>query len=72
MLYRPDLEGMLPERQFNPPPPLPEALGAWSVAVNLAEIYWSRVSQAQNISAPFRAIAAQNQAALAKYRRQFA
>lgn len=72
MLYRPDLEGTLPERQFNPPPPLPEALGAWSVAVKLAEVYWSRVAQAQNISAPFRAIAAQNEANLAKYRRQFA
>lgn len=71
MLYRPDPEGALPERLFNPPPPLPEALDAWSVAVELAQIYWARMAQSVGISASFRAIAAQNQEIVAKYRQQF-
>jgi len=72
MLYRPDPEGALPERVFNPPPPLPEALESWSVAAELAAIYWTRVAQTPSISAPFRTIASQNQEIVAKYRRQFA
>jgi len=72
MLYRPDPEGALPERAFNPPPPLPESLEPWSVAVDLTEIYWARVSQAPSISTFFRTIASQNQEIVTKYRRQFA
>lgn len=71
MLYRPDAEGALPVRPFSPPPPLPETMGAWSVAVELAMTYWGRVEEARNISAAFRGIAGQNREILARYRQQF-
>jgi hypothetical protein len=72
MLYRPDPEGGLPERAFNPPPPVPEAMEPWSRALELAGAYWERLSQAQNISADFRAIAGRNREILNGYRRAFA
>jgi len=71
MLYRPDTEGALPVRPFTPPPPLPETMSAWSVAVELAMVYWSRVAGARNISGSFRKIAGQNGEILARYRKQF-
>jgi len=72
MLYRPDIEGALPERQFVPPPPLPESAGAWTKATGLAETYWARLSEAANISDSFRSIGSRNREIVAKYRRQFA
>ena len=30
MLYRPDVDGALPERPFEPAPPPPEAIGVWA------------------------------------------
>jgi DNA-binding transcriptional ArsR family regulator len=71
MLYRPDPEGALPERSFNPSPPLPESLGAWIVAVELAEIFWARVSTADSVSGPFRSIGARNREIVEKYGRHF-
>lgn len=72
MLYRPDAQGGLPERPFNPPPPLPEAMDVWSGALELAIAYWTKVSEVQSISEPFRAIAGRNRDTLVHYERQFA
>jgi hypothetical protein len=46
-------------------------MSAWSVAVELAMEYWSRVAEARNISGSFRKIAGQNGEILARYRKQF-
>lgn len=71
MLYRPDLEGNLPERPFSPPPPPPESLPFWEPASAMAETFWSKVTASQMVSEPFRQIAADNAGQIARYRRQF-
>jgi hypothetical protein len=71
MLYRPDLEGGLPERPFTPPPPPPDALPFWAPASAMAETFWTRVAAAHAVSESFRRIAAGNAEQLTRYRRQF-
>jgi hypothetical protein len=71
MLYRPDVEGELPERQFSPPPPLPDVLPIWVRASLMAETFWGRVAAAPMISASFKRIAAGNAELITRYRRQF-
>lgn len=60
MVYRPDAEGGLPERSFEPPPPLPEELAEWRVAASMAEIFWSRVARSKLVSATFQTLADRN------------
>lgn len=71
MLYRPDVEGGLPERPFTPPPPPPEALPVWVPASAMAEAFWTRMAVAHAVSKSFRRIAAKNAEQIALYRRQF-
>jgi hypothetical protein len=71
MLYRPDLEAGLPERQFTPPPPPPEALPFWTPASAMAETFWTRVADASMISESFKRIASANAGQITRYRRQF-
>ncbi|MEI7880654.1 MAG: HipA domain-containing protein [bacterium] len=71
MLYRPDVEGELPERQFSPLPPLPDVLPLWARASLMAETFWGRVADAPMISASFQRIAAGNAEVITRYRRQF-
>jgi len=71
MLYRPDVEGELPARQFTPPPPLPEIRPLWECASLMAETFWGRVAGAPIISDPFKQIAAGNADLITRYRRQF-
>lgn len=71
MLYRPGSEGALPDRAFSPPPPVPEAMGAWSRALDLAMAYWDRVANSELISPEFRIIAQTNHDTLLRHKRQF-
>jgi len=71
MFYRPNVEGRLPEHPYNPPPPLPESMGAWLVAVELAGYYWERIAAEPRISDQFRTIGRQNVEIIAKYQRSF-
>lgn len=71
MLYRPDVEGALPDRPFNPHPPLPEAMGVWSRAIEMAIAYWGRVAEAASVSEGFRGIAGRNQETLVGHVREF-
>jgi hypothetical protein len=71
MFYRPDVEGRLSEQPYNPPPPLPESMRPWRVAVELAGCYWERIASEPRISDQFRAIGRHNVEIIAKYRRSF-
>ena len=71
MLYRPDVEGGLPDRRFTPPPPPPESGSVWSMASAMAETFWARVSGSPLISEPFRLIAGQNADTITRYRNRF-
>ena len=71
MLYRPDPEGGLPERQFMPPPPSPEALPCWDQASAMAETFWLRVAAAPQVSESFQQIAAVNAGQITRYRSRF-
>lgn len=71
MLYRPDQEGGLPERQFCPPPPPPEALPFWAPASAMAENFWLQASASPLISEPFQRIAAGNADQITRARHQF-
>ena len=71
MFYRPNVEGRLPEHPYNPPPPVPESMGAWLVAVELAGYYWERIAAEPRISDQFRTIGRQNVEIIAKYQRSF-
>lgn len=71
MLYRADLEGLLPAVPFQPIPPPPEALPAWSRALPLAERFWMRVAESEWISPAFQSLARENRAILETYARHF-
>ena len=71
MLYRPDVEGRLPERPFNPHPPLPEAMAVWSRAIEMAVAYWGAVAGAASVSKECREIAGRNRETLFRHMRQF-
>lgn len=71
MLYRPNAEGELPERILTPPPPPPEVIPLWARASAMAETFWMRVAETQQVSPPFRQIAARNKDLITRYRRQF-
>ena len=64
MLYRPDLEGQLPQGTVDSLPPPPESHANWSRAVVLARDYWRRLSATERLSDAFREIAQQNAQAL--------
>lgn len=57
MLFAPEHDQLL-QRQFVPPGPSSESLGAYGRARALAEIYWGRCAEDQRISDGFRALCA--------------
>ena len=71
MMYRPDVEGRLPDRPFKPHPPLPEAMDAWSRAIEMAVAYWGAVAEAAKVSEEFRGIAGRNRETLVRHMREF-
>jgi len=60
MLYRPDMEGHLPETPIVPSLPPPESRSNWTRAVGLAREYWLQLSRTEGLSEPFRRIARKN------------
>jgi len=72
MMYRPDVEGMLPLAPLTASPPLPEVLPLWGRAAALAERFWSRMSSSNQISASFRDVAAANAEEVSQCRTRFA
>lgn len=72
MLYRPDVEGRLPDRDFSPLPPPPEAMPYWRKAVSIALQFWKSVAGSEEVSPAFQAIANQNRGVISDYQRKFA
>lgn len=64
MKYRPGVEGSLPGGRLNFVPPPPEEQKIWSAAADLALRFWGLLAADKGVSAGFRAIATENQAAL--------
>ena len=60
MLYRPDVEGNLPNRLIAHALPPPAVASFWPKALELAHIFWSRLACSEKVSLEFRKIAAQN------------
>jgi hypothetical protein len=60
MLYAPLRGGEVPERQFEPPLPLPPQRTIWAAACAAALSFWSRASQDAHIGAKFRSVCATN------------
>ena len=71
MLYRPDSSGGLPVRDYQPPPPRPDALFPWQQAAMWATVFWERVAAHPEISDNFRGIAATNHEILLRTRERF-
>lgn len=71
MLYRPGPEGDMPDRLFQPPTPLPHAMGLWRRAAEMAELFWDRLSRDPAVSDGFRRIASDNAVQVVRYRHQF-
>ena len=71
MLYRPNIEGSLPDRPITPPPPPPESIKCWSRASALASTFWTSLSKSSDVSSAFRKIAKQNLDSISKYNKQF-
>jgi len=71
MLYRPDSSGGLPVRDYQPPPPRPDAFLPWQQAAMQATLFWERVAAHAQISENFRHIAAANLATLLRMRERF-
>jgi hypothetical protein len=60
MLYAPLRGGEVPEREFEPPLPLPPQRTIWATACAAAVSFWSRASQDARIGAEFRSVCASN------------
>jgi hypothetical protein len=71
MLYRPGIEGGLPEQALSPKPPPPESVSTWSSASNLAISFWSSLSQSSTATAAFRRIARDNLSIISQYRKKW-
>jgi hypothetical protein len=56
MLYRPGIEGHLPNDPVSPVPPPPEALPIWTEAASLAERFWAELAGHGLASPTFRDI----------------
>jgi hypothetical protein len=71
MLYAPGAQGDLSERIFAPRPPLASVADVWSDAASAAQEFWGRVSTGAGLSGPFRAIAEENRAVVARMLARF-
>jgi hypothetical protein len=71
MLYRPDSSGGLPARDYQPPPPRPDAFLPWQQAAMQATVFWERVATHAQISENFRRIASANRETLLHLRERF-
>ena len=71
MHYAPGPQGDLSERAFAPRPPLAGVADVWGEAAGAALDFWGRVAAEARISAAFRAVAADNQATVARMLSQF-
>ncbi len=71
MLYRPNIEGKLPNRVVSPPPPPPESISLWTKSVIMAEQFWNQIYDTPEISNAFRNIAKQNAKVVSRYRNMF-
>jgi hypothetical protein len=71
MLYRPTLEGRLPDRVFDPPPPTPSTMPAWEKASEGALHYWEMLSDSKDLSASFIYIASRNASIVADYIKRY-
>ncbi len=54
MLYAPLPGGEVPQREFDPPLPLPTQRSAWAIACEAALSFWQSTAGDKRISAPFR------------------
>ena len=72
MLYRPGVEGHLPDAPVSPTPPPPEALPVWAEAARLAESFWARLAGNGLASPSFRDISANCVDAVTGMRNRFA
>jgi hypothetical protein len=70
MLYRPGIEGLLPDNPISPVPPPPEAMPIWIEAVDLAERFWSELAKHSLASVSFKDIASRNLDAVTRMRGQ--
>jgi serine/threonine protein kinase HipA of HipAB toxin-antitoxin module len=71
MLYAPGAQGDLGERAFVPRPPLAGVADVWSEAASAALEFWGRVGAETRVSAPFRDIAGDNHAVIARLLQRF-
>lgn len=60
MLYAPDRQGEIRDSELRISPPLPRERDLWQCAAQLAIAYWQQLAESSDLSASFRAIAAQN------------
>jgi hypothetical protein len=60
MLYRPDIEGRLPDRPLTVTPPPPESRDCWLRALSLARVYWARMAGMATLSDSFRQLSEAN------------
>jgi hypothetical protein len=66
MRFRPAVSGEIVERRYEITLPVPEDAADWRDAARIARAFWRRVAGDTRISAPFRAIAAEADAVLAR------
>ena len=71
MLYRPGIEGRLPDQPLSPIPPPPESIATWSRANVLATAFWSRLSKSSAVTTAFRRIAGKNLSTISQYRKKW-
>lgn len=71
MLYAPGSAGALIERAFEPRPPLPRQLSAWTPAAQIASTFWRRVMTDPWISKGFAETAGRNLSVVESLRARF-
>ncbi len=71
MLYRPGIEGRLPEQPLSPIPPPPESIAIWCRANDLATDFWSRLSKSPAATTAFRKIAGKNLSTISQYHKKW-
>jgi hypothetical protein len=71
MLYRPASNGAIVAREFHPATPVPADMAHWQRAAAWAEEFWGRVTSTDDVSMPFRDIAAGHAESVARLRQRF-
>lgn len=71
MLYRPGIEGRLPEQPISPMPPHPESISTWCRASDLAANFWASLSKSSDTTTAFRRISRNNLSIISQYRKKW-